>query len=93
MQIEVLEGRGQLHVGNPLHSSHVEVDFRIKFLSELRTVRSNMPPVVRHQAEVDYIRPTDRNVRLEEGDYFLSVRSGEIHKLRNHGFKWMLLAI
>lgn len=79
---EIKKGRGQLELLPP-GQGEFEVDFEIHFDTELRAVRSGLPPVERTTATVVTIAATDGRF-IPDGNYDLEV-DGKIIRLGNLG--------
>lgn len=86
---ETKSGRARLLALGPAPEAY-EVDFEIHFDTELRTIRSGMPPVPKTSATVTLMRSTDGR-SIPAGQYELAADE-EFLRLQNLGFSWHVIA-
>jgi hypothetical protein len=86
---ETKSGRAPLRALRPPAEAY-EVDFEIHFDTELRTIRSGMPPVPKISATVTLMQSTDGR-SIPAGHYELAA-GGEFLRLQNLGFSWQVIA-
>jgi len=86
---ETLSGRAPLRALGPAQDTY-EVDFEIHFDTEIRTIRSGLPPVPKISATVTMMRSTDGR-SMPAGQYELAAE-GEFLRLQNLGTSWHVIA-
>ena len=86
---ETKSGRATLRALAPAPEWY-EVDFEIHFDTQLRTIRSGLPPVAKITATVTLMRSRDGR-SIPAGHYELAA-DGELLRLQNLGFSWHVMA-
>ncbi|HYM04922.1 MAG TPA: hypothetical protein VEU11_00040 [Terriglobales bacterium] len=86
---ETKSGRGPLCGVGPAQG-RFEVDFKIHFDTQIRVIRSGMPPVAKVTATVSVMQSTDGRF-IPAGQYDLDA-DGESIRLQNLGSSWHVLS-